>query len=102
MQFSGINTTAMAINEDFLSRLEEMLNREAQWPKVYMFKFIVLNNNRDYAILQEIFSEGAELQVRNSTGDKYLSVTAREMMISTAEVMVKYRKAAAIEGIVSL
>lgn len=43
----------MAINEDFLSRLEEMLNREAQWPKVYMFKFIVLNNNRDYAILRK-------------------------------------------------
>jgi adenylyl- and sulfurtransferase ThiI len=40
--------------------------------------------------------------VRNSTGDKYLSVTAREMMISAAEVMVKYRKAAAIEGIVAL
>lgn len=92
----------MAIQDIFLQRLEAQLNSEGKWPKVYMFKFIILNNNRDYAILRHIFNEQSVLTSRNSSNDKYISITVKEMMMDVAEVMNRYRQAAQIEGIIAL
>ena len=92
----------MAINEDFLLRLETQLTSHGKWPQVYMFKFIVLNNNRDYAILRHIFNEESLFTHRNSRNGKYISITVKEMMIDAAEVMDRYRQAADIEGIIAL
>jgi len=67
-----------------------------------MFKFIILNNNRDYAILRSIFNEDSIFTSRNSSKEKYISVTIKEMMMDAAEVIQRYRLAAEIEGIVAL
>ena len=92
----------MAINEDFLQRLETQLAGHGNWPQVYMFKFIVLNNNRDYAILRHIFNEESLLTQRSSRNGKYISITVKEMMMDAAEVMDRYRQAAEIVGIIAL
>lgn len=99
---SKIQNSTMAIHDDFLNRLEAQLSLEGKWPKVYMFKFIILNNNRDYAILRRIFNEDSIFTSRNSSKEKYISVTIKEMMMDPAEVMQRYRLAAEIEGIVAL
>ena len=67
-----------------------------------MFKFIILNNNRDYAILRSIFNEDSIFTSRNSSKEKFISVTIKEMMMDAAEVIQRYRLAAEIEGIVAL
>lgn len=92
----------MAIHEDFLQRLETQLTSHGKWPQVYMFKFIIQNNNRDYAILRQIFDEQSLLTHRNSRNGKYISITVKEMMMDAAEVMDRYRQAAQIEGIIAL
>jgi hypothetical protein len=92
----------MAIHEDFLKRLEEQLGHHGPWPQVYMFKFIIPDNNRNYAILQSIFGELSKFSVRQSSKGKYLSVTIKEMMMDPAEIILKYKQASIIEDIIAL
>lgn len=92
----------MSIDEQFLERLEKQLGTHGSWPSVYMFKFIIPDNNRDYALLQRLFGDESRLFTRHSKGGKYISVTVKEMMISPEEVINKYREAANIEGIIAL
>ncbi len=93
----------MAIHDDFLQRLETQLADHGPWPQVYMFKFIIPDNNRNYAILRGIFGDDeSKFSVRHSSKGKYLSVTVKEMMMDPAEVIERYRKAAIIEDIIAL
>lgn len=92
----------MSIDNEFLHRLEKQLGSHGSWPSVYMFKFIIPDNNRDYALLQRLFGDESHLSTRHSKGGKYISVTVKEMMISPEEVITKYREAANIEGIIAL
>jgi hypothetical protein len=92
----------MAINEDFLLRLEEQLARNSAWPAVYMFKFIIPESNKGYALLRSIFGEESRLTTRHSKGGKYISITVKELMLSPAEIVERYRKASVIEGIIAL
>jgi uncharacterized protein len=92
----------MAINDDFLTRLEQQLTSYSSWPAVYMFKFIIPESNQGYAQLRSLFGEESRLFTRHSAGGKYISVTVKEMMINPAEIIERYRKAALIEGIIAL
>ena len=90
------------INEEFLKRLEDQLSRQGNWPAVYMFKFIITDSNREYALLRSLFGDEARIFTRHSSGGKYISVTVKEMMLSPAEIVERYRKASVIEGIIAL
>lgn len=92
----------MAIHEEFLKRLEEQLSNHGSWPQVYMFKFIMPDNNRNYAILRSIFGDMSKMTVRQSSKGNYISVTVKEMMITPAEVIECYRKASIIDDIIAL
>lgn len=93
----------MAIHEDFLKRLEAQLTSEGNWPQVYMFKFIIPDTNRNYAILRSIFGDDeSKFSVRHSSKGKYISITVREMMMDPAEIIDRYRRAAIIEEIIAL
>lgn len=92
----------MSIHEDFLKRLEEQLGHHGSWPQVYMFKFIIPDNNRNYAILRSIFGDESKFIVRHSSKGKYISVTVKEMMMDPAEVIERYRRASIIEEIIAL
>jgi hypothetical protein len=92
----------MAINDDFLIRLEGQLSQNSTWPAVYMFKFIIPESNHGYALLRSLFGEESRLSTRHSSGGKYISVTVKELMLNPAEIIERYRKAAEIEGIIAL
>lgn len=93
----------MAIHEDFLKRLEAQLASQGNWPQVYMFKFIIPDNNRNYAILRSIFGDDeSKFSVRQSSKGKYISITVREMMMDPAEIIDRYRRASIIEEIIAL
>jgi putative lipoic acid-binding regulatory protein len=67
-----------------------------------MFKFIAPAENRIFAMLHELFPHHADFSTRDSKGGKYVSVTVKELMLSADEVIDRYKKAVAIEGVIVL
>lgn len=82
--------------------LRERLAKELTWPSVYMFKFIAPAENRIFAMLHDLFPHQAEFTNRHSAGGKYVSITVKEVMMSPDEVIERYEKASAIDGVIVL
>jgi len=82
--------------------LREHLTRDITWPSVYMFKFIAPAENRIFALLHDLFPHQAEFTNRHSAGGKYVSITVKELMLTADEVIERYQKASAIEGVIVL
>jgi putative lipoic acid-binding regulatory protein len=83
--------------------LKEKLETGFDWPRVYLFKFIVPSDNKKIAEVENLFnSKEAEINLRTSKKGNYVSVSAKEMMISPDKVIERYKEAAKIEGIISL
>lgn len=73
------------------------------WPTVYMFKFIVPADNEKIAQVEGLFnSKEAEINTRQSRTGKFVSITAKEMMMSPQSVVDRYLQAEGIEGLISL
>jgi uncharacterized protein len=82
--------------------LEAKLGQEKDWPKVYLFKFIIPSDNQLLAQVEALFGREAQVTLNQSRTGKYISVSAREMMISPKEVIERYEKAVKIEGVRAL
>jgi putative lipoic acid-binding regulatory protein len=82
--------------------LRERLTTSVSWPSVYMFKFIAPAENRIFAKLHDLFPHQAEFTNRHSAGGKYVSITVKELMLNVDEVIDRYQKASAIEGVIVL
>lgn len=79
-------------------RLKELLDNEHQWPTQYTFKFIVSSLRLGEVL--EILGEGVE--VKESKGGKYVSVTLHAHMESSDAVIDIYKRVSVIEGVISL
>ena len=89
--------------EEFYSRLQEQLEKDTQWPTLYMYKFIVPAQNEKIAEIEQIFDTlGAEIQTRDSSKGTYTSVSIRVQMDSPEAVIQKYLEVSKIEGVISL
>jgi hypothetical protein len=82
--------------------LKDKLEKEFNWPSVYMFKFIVPSDNQKIALVEKEFGSEAIINVRESSGGKFTSITIKELMLSPDEVIKRYQKLDGIEGIMSL
>ncbi len=82
--------------------LRQHLTSSVSWPSVYMFKLIAPAENRIFAMLHELFPHQAEFTNRHSAGGKYVSITVKEVMMNPDEVIDRYQKASAIEGVIIL
>ena len=69
---------------------------------VYLFKFIIPNDNQKLAQTQQLFGAEAQVTINKSRTGKYLSISAKEMMITPEEVIDRYMRATKIEGLISL
>lgn len=90
------------LNEETKQRLRERLNEVHEWPSVYMFKLIFEPEQTRLDRVQALFPPEAELLRKYSKGGKYVSITAREVMMSADEVVLRYELAAGIEGVIVL
>ncbi|MEI8048353.1 MAG: DUF493 family protein [Bacteroidota bacterium] len=90
------------MNPQNFDTLREQLTTYYSWPSLYMFKFITPAENRVFALLHDLFPEHAEFHSRPSAGGKYMSITVKEIMLSSDEVIERYLKASSIEGIIVL
>lgn len=84
------------------TKLKEMLEKDFTWPILYMFKFIIPADNHKLALVEAIFDEEAIITIRQSRTNKFVSVTAKEVMLSPDAVIDIYKKAEKIEGIIAL
>jgi len=82
--------------------LRQRLESELNWPQLYMFKFIIANDNHKLAQVQALFGEEAQVTISQSREGKYVSISAREMMLNAAEVIARYEQANLIGGVISL
>lgn len=86
----------------FYENLEKKLEEHHQFPSTYLFKFIVPNNVKALAEVESLFGEKAVVTFRESKTGKYISITGKEVILHSAEVIKVYKKAGNIEGLMSL
>jgi hypothetical protein len=87
----------MGTFESLRAQLEEQ-----EWPNVYLFKFIVPNDNQHLAQVTALFDTNSEISYHHSGTGKYVSVSAKEVMLSAADIIAVYERASLIPGIISL
>lgn len=90
------------MKEEVYDSLKKKLEEQFTWPQVYMFKFIIPADNKKLAMVESLFGNEAILVNRQSKNNKFISITAKEMMLSPTEIIAIYKKAEKIEGIISL
>jgi len=73
-----------------------------EWPSTYMFKFIVANEPEKIAQVAALFDDQADIRMQPSKNNKYMSLTAVELMLSSEHVIERYEKAAKFEGVIAL
>ena len=78
---------------------KEKLENNHAFPGEYIFKFII---KPEHQVQVESLLEGAEVKLKPSSGNKYLSVTMQKEMASSQEVIEVYKEAYKIKGIISL
>lgn len=83
LQFSGLR-----------KRLETL-----EWPMVYLFKFIVPADKADEII--RIFEDNEYTRKESDRGN-YISISSYVSVDSEEEVIDIYKKAAQVEGVISL
>ena len=88
-------------DSDFDS-LREKLDDQVSWPSVYLFKFIIPADNHKLAQVMNLFNETSEITTRESGKGNFISVSAKEVMLSTESVIEVYKKAAQVDGLIAL
>lgn len=82
-------------------KLKEQLELQ-EWPGVYLFKFIVPNELDLTARVTALFNDAVDLTFHPSKTGKYMSVGAKEMMMDVDSIILKYKQAAEIPGLIAL
>lgn len=90
------------LDEATRERLRTRLDQVHDWPGVYMFKFVLEPERERLDRVLALFTAEAEVLRRYSTGGKYVSITAREVMMSADEVLDRYDRASEIPGVIVL
>lgn len=88
------------MSKDTKTLLEKL--RELKWPQVYMFKFIVPNDNKKLALVEALFNDSSQISIRQSSTGKFISVTGKELMLNPENVIKRYEEANKIEGLIAL
>jgi len=89
------------MSEDPFLKLKEQLELQ-EWPNVFLFKFIIPAEPETIAKTSAIFNEEADLTLHPSKNGKYVSISAKEMMLDVDSIIEKYRKAVKIKGLIAL
>ncbi|MCG8576481.1 MAG: DUF493 domain-containing protein [Flavobacteriales bacterium] len=87
--------------DDQFEKLRELL-KEQNYPSVYFYKFIIQNDEEKMVEVKKCFSETAEFSSRSSKNGKYLSISIKEMMLSTEDIIDRYKAVGQIKGVITL
>lgn len=90
------------MTEEEWTRFKNKLVETTTFPSVYMFKLIVPSENRLIALVENLFEEEADIHIRESGGGRYVSITAKQVVMEVDEIIGIYKKAATIKGVIFL
>ncbi|HAS47341.1 MAG TPA: DUF493 domain-containing protein [Microscillaceae bacterium] len=89
-------------NEEFYNSLRTKLEDVHSYPTMYMFKFIVPSLSDKVEKVAALFGKEANITNRQSSKGKFTSVTVKVVMLSSEEIIQKYKEVAKIEGVIML
>jgi len=92
----------MMNKDEQFDKLRELLNKENNWPLVYMFKFIIPADNQKIAMVESKFSDEAVISHKESSNGKYFSITVKEVMLNADSIVSKYQEMGVIQGLIAL
>ena len=93
----------MSDKDTFYINLKNQLDATSIFPSDYMYKFIVPTDKNQVEEVQGLFNQsGAVIKTKKSKTGKYISVSIVLKIQSSNEVILYYRKAEKIKGIISL
>lgn len=88
---------------DFYVRFKEKLEETHSFPTRYVFKYILPSDQDIVDKLRNIFDkEDMDFLIKDSKTGKYKSVTIKAIVNDADDVIIYYRQAASIEGIMAL
>lgn len=87
--------------EDKYENLRKELNKNEVWPIVYMFKFIIPADNKKIALVRSKFTDQSLVTQKESSNGKYISITAKEVMLNADSIIDKYTEMEEIEGLMA-
>ena len=90
------------MDQERLEKIKASLDEVYQWPSLYMFKFIVPTISGKYESLMELFPKEVDTYTKMSKEGKYTSVTIKEVLLSSDNVIDRYKAVNAIGGIIAL
>ncbi|MCT4602459.1 MAG: DUF493 family protein [Marinifilum sp.] len=90
------------MDPDKYNRIKQHLIESTQWPSMYMFKFIVPNNEDKLNAVRNLFPKETEFSYKTSRDIRFIGVTVKIVMQSAEEVIEVYSRAQGIKGIMSL
>ena len=90
------------MEENNSDRSKARLDEQHEWPCVYMFKFIMLNNEEKTEEFFAIFSGTVDINRKYSKDRKYVSYTVDEVMVNADAVLARYKEVGQIEGVIAL
>ena len=87
--------------EDKYQKLRELF-ADQNFPLVYPFKFIIKKDEKKIIKIRRIFDETAEIVMRDSKSGKYISITIKQMMLNTDDIIRRYELMEEIDDVISL
>ena len=82
-------------------KLKEQLEQE-DWPSVYLFKFIVPNDDAIIKKITSMFNDKTEVKKRPSKKGNYISISIKKVMLNAEKVIEIYEASAKIKGVITL
>ena len=90
------------MDQEKYNQLREQLVESAQWPALYMFKFIIPNKDEKLETLKAIFPEGTQFAFKTSKDMRFISITVKIEMQDADAVIAIYEQTKHIEGLLAL
>ena len=75
------------MTDEELNKFRSKLNESMSFPGVYMFKFIVPSENRNVALAESLFDAETLINTRDSRNGKYISITAKQVVLSSDDII---------------
>ena len=90
------------MDQDRYNQLREQLIESAQWPALYMFKFIIPNKDEKLEALKAVFTKETQYAFKTSKDMRFISITVKIMMQDADAVIAIYEQTKKIEGLLAL
>lgn len=82
-------------------RLKDLLDKE-NYPLLYLFKFIIKKDEKKMIEIKRCFDETAEFEINPSKQGNYISVSIKQMMLDSDDILLRYERVSKIKNVIVL